>query len=218
MLIALYRCREFYSKFYGLFLIYSPRWGLVIHPPHCVARDTEVQWGRWCCAAPLPLLGQWWLGFPPLFSHKFVGVISPTVSQRGALYSTMARNYCTCSPMCTYPSPGKYEQRGNYRARNRPIWTRSHPGPPRLIVAVAGSQLAGALAQQHLPKTSALNGAKGAYFIPGHTVGEGVLSLPLGTQEMSRRQGHSFTFASALSATVVVVPSDGDESTFCFAW
>lgn len=50
-LIALYRCREFYSMFYGLFLIHSPRWGPVIHPPHCTARDTEAQGGRWCGVA-----------------------------------------------------------------------------------------------------------------------------------------------------------------------
>lgn len=129
MLLALYRCSELYSTFYGLFLIYSPRWGLVIHPPHCVARDTGVQGGRWCCAAPLPLLGQWWLGFHPLFSLTCVGGLSLPVSQRGALHSTMAWNYCTCSPMCTCHSPGKERTERKPQARNRPDLSSKPPRP-----------------------------------------------------------------------------------------
>lgn len=54
MFIALYRCREFYSKFYGLFHICSPRWGLVIHLLYCIARDTGPGWEVVLCSSPPP--------------------------------------------------------------------------------------------------------------------------------------------------------------------
>lgn len=54
--MALYRCSKIYSKFYGLFLIHSPR-GSVTQSPHCAAGTLRPRVGGG--AAPFTPLSQW---------------------------------------------------------------------------------------------------------------------------------------------------------------
>lgn len=76
--------------------------------------------------------------------------------------------------------------------------TRIHccPGPPSWLAdsgSLQGHQLSGGRVGQCLHRTWARGTAKWAFFVPGHTVGAGALSLPLGGQETGRRRGCSFT-------------------------